>query len=49
MLPFAGYNYLFYDMKDTEHETLRNDVGVLMFRTWEFLLSGPNALALIQK
>jgi aminomethyltransferase len=24
-------------------------VGVLMFHTWEFLLSGPNALALIQK
>jgi glycine cleavage system aminomethyltransferase T len=35
--------------ENAEHETVRNAVGVLMFHTWGFFISGPNALALIQK
>jgi aminomethyltransferase len=35
-MPFAGYNMpILYEGVNAEHETVRNDVGVLMFRTWE--------------
>lgn len=51
MLPFAGYNMpILYEGVNTEHETVRNAVGVFdVSHMGEFLLSGPNALALIQK
>lgn len=51
MLPFAGYNMpITYEGINAEHETVRNDVGVFdVSHMGEFLLSGPNALALIQK
>ena len=51
MLPFAGYNMpILYEGVNAEHETVRNDVGVFdVSHMGEFLLSGPNALALIQK
>ncbi|WP_268846977.1 glycine cleavage system aminomethyltransferase GcvT [Flavobacterium aestivum] len=51
MLPFAGYNMpILYDGVNTEHETVRNAVGVFdVSHMGEFILSGPNALALIQK
>jgi aminomethyltransferase len=49
MLPFAGYNMpILYEGVNAEHETVRNAVGVLMFHTWKFFISGPNA-PLIQK
>jgi len=51
MLPFAGYNMpILYEGVNAEHETVRKDVGVFdVSHMGEFLLSGPNALALIQK
>lgn len=51
MLPFAGYNMpILYEGVNAEHETVRNDVGVFdVSHMGEFLLSGSNALALIQK
>ncbi|MCK8140996.1 glycine cleavage system aminomethyltransferase GcvT [Flavobacterium sp. I-SCBP12n] len=51
MLPFAGYNMpITYEGVNAEHETVRNAVGVFdVSHMGEFLLSGPNALALIQK
>ena len=51
MLPFAGYNMpITYEGINAEHETVRSDVGVFdVSHMGEFLLSGPNALALIQK
>ncbi len=51
MLPFAGYNMpILYEGVNAEHETVRNDVGVFdVSHMGEFLLSGDNALALIQK
>lgn len=51
MVPFAGYNMpVQYEGVNIEHETVRNGVGVFdVSHMGEFLLSGPNALALIQK
>ena len=51
MLPFAGYNMpITYEGINAEHETVRTTVGVFdVSHMGEFLLSGPNALALIQK
>ena len=51
MLPFAGYNMpILYEGVNAEHETVRNSVGVFdVSHMGEFLLSGENALALIQK
>ncbi|MBF6608719.1 MAG: glycine cleavage system aminomethyltransferase GcvT [Flavobacterium sp.] len=51
MLPFAGYNMpITYEGVNAEHETVRNAVGVFdVSHMGEFLVSGPNALDLIQK
>ncbi|MBM3418119.1 MAG: glycine cleavage system aminomethyltransferase GcvT, partial [Bacteroidetes bacterium] len=51
MVPFAGYNMpVQYEGVNAEHETVRNGVGVFdVSHMGEFLLSGPNALSLIQK
>lgn len=51
MLPFAGYNMpILYEGVNAEHETVRSAVGVFdVSHMGEFLLTGPNALALIQK
>lgn len=51
MLPFAGYNMpIQYEGVLIEHETVRNGVGVFdVSHMGEFLLTGENALALIQK
>jgi aminomethyltransferase len=51
IVPFAGYNMpVQYEGVNIEHETVRNGVGVFdVSHMGEFLLSGPNALALIQK
>lgn len=51
MVPFAGYNMpVQYEGVTIEHETVRNAVGVFdVSHMGEFLISGPNALALIQK
>ncbi|MCL4166037.1 UNVERIFIED_CONTAM: hypothetical protein GTU68_027623 [Idotea baltica] len=51
MVPFAGYNMpVQYEGVNIEHETVRNSVGVFdVSHMGEFLISGPNALALIQK
>lgn len=51
MVPFAGYNMpVQYEGVNAEHETVRNGVGVFdVSHMGEFLLSGTNALALIQK
>jgi len=51
MVPFAGYNMpVSYEGVNAEHETVRNGVGVFdVSHMGEFLISGPNALALIQK
>ncbi len=51
MVPFAGYNMpVQYEGVNIEHETVRNGVGVFdVSHMGEFLLSGPNALDLIQK
>lgn len=51
ILPFAGYNMpITYEGVNAEHETVRSGVGVFdVSHMGEFLLSGSNALALIQK
>ncbi len=51
MVPFAGYNMpVSYEGIKVEHETVRNGVGVFdVSHMGEFLIEGPNALALIQK
>lgn len=51
IVPFAGYNMpVQYEGVNAEHETVRNGVGVFdVSHMGEFLLSGPNALELIQK
>ena len=51
MVPFAGYNMpVQYEGVNIEHETVRNAVGVFdVSHMGEFLISGTNALDLIQK
>lgn len=51
MVPFAGYNMpVQYEGVNIEHETVRKSVGVFdVSHMGEFLISGTNALALIQK
>lgn len=51
LVPFAGYNMpVQYEGINIEHETVRNGVGVFdVSHMGEFLITGPNALALIQK
>ena len=51
MVPFAGYNMpVSYEGVTTEHITVREGVGVFdVSHMGEFLVSGENALALIQK
>jgi aminomethyltransferase len=51
MVPFAGYNMpVQYEGVNVEHEVVRTGVGVFdVSHMGEFLLTGPNALALIQK
>jgi aminomethyltransferase len=51
MVPFAGFNMpVQYEGVNIEHETVRNSVGVFdVSHMGEFLVEGPNALALIQK
>lgn len=51
IVPFAGYNMpVQYEGVNAEHETVRNSVGVFdVSHMGEFILRGPNALALIQK
>jgi aminomethyltransferase len=51
LVPFAGYNMpVQYDGVNIEHETVRNAVGVFdVSHMGEFLIEGPNALALVQK
>ena len=51
MVPFAGYNMpVQYEGVNAEHETVRTAVGVFdVSHMGEFLIEGPNALALIQK
>lgn len=51
ILPFAGYHMpIQYEGVNAEHQTVRTAVGVFdVSHMGEFLLEGPNALALIQK
>ncbi len=51
IVPFAGYNMpVSYEGINIEHETVRNALGVFdVSHMGEFLIGGPNALALIQK
>ena len=51
LVPFAGYNMpVQYEGVNLEHETVRNGVGVFdVSHMGEFIISGPNALELIQK
>lgn len=51
MVPFAGYNMpVQYEGVNAEHETVRNGVGVFdVSHMGEFLLTGPDALDLIQR
>lgn len=51
MVPFAGFNMpVQYEGVIAEHETVRNAVGVFdVSHMGEFLLSGPDALDLIQR
>ncbi|PCJ93266.1 MAG: glycine cleavage system protein T [Flavobacteriaceae bacterium] len=51
MVSFAGYDMpVSYEGVNIEHETVRNGVGVFdVSHMGEFLIEGPNALALIQK
>lgn len=51
IVPFAGYNMpVSYEGINAEHETVRNAVGVFdVSHMGEFLVTGENALALIQK
>ena len=50
MVPFAGYNMpVSYEGVVAEHESVRNGVGVFdVSHMGEFLITGPNALELIQ-
>ncbi|HET8808777.1 MAG TPA: glycine cleavage system aminomethyltransferase GcvT [Flavobacteriaceae bacterium] len=51
IVPFAGYNMpVSYEGVNAEHQTVREKLGVFdVSHMGEFLISGPNALALIQK
>ncbi len=51
MVPFAGYNMpVSYEGVNSEHETVRNGVGVFdVSHMGEFLIEGPQALELVQK
>ncbi|MFW2377138.1 glycine cleavage system aminomethyltransferase GcvT [Cellulophaga baltica] len=51
LVPFAGFNMpVSYEGVTIEHETVRAGVGVFdVSHMGEFLISGPNALSLIQK
>lgn len=51
MVPFAGYNMpVSYEGVNAEHETVRKGIGVFdVSHMGEFLISGENALELIQK
>lgn len=51
MVPFAGYNMpVSYEGVNAEHDTVRKGVGVFdVSHMGEFLITGPNALELIQK
>ncbi|WP_281986267.1 glycine cleavage system aminomethyltransferase GcvT [Aquimarina aggregata] len=51
MVPFAGFNMpVSYEGVTVEHETVRKAVGVFdVSHMGEFLITGPNALDLIQK
>ncbi len=51
IVPFAGFNMpVSYEGVNIEHETVRNGVGVFdVSHMGEFLITGPNALDLIQK
>ena len=51
MVPFAGFNMpVRYSSDIEEHNTVRNGVGIFdVSHMGEFLVSGPNALTLIQK
>ena len=51
MVPFAGYNMpVSYEGVTAEHQTVREGVGVFdVSHMGEFLITGPNALSLIQK
>ncbi len=51
MVPFAGFNMpVQYEGVTIEHHTVRNDCGVFdVSHMGEFLISGPQALELIQK
>ncbi len=51
MVPFAGYNMpVQYEGVNIEHQTVRNTLGVFdVSHMGEFLVTGKNALALIQK
>lgn len=51
MVPFAGYNMpVSYEGVNAEHETVRKGVGVFdVSHMGEFLITGPQALNLIQK
>ncbi len=51
MVPFAGYLMpVSYEGVNIEHQTVREGVGVFdVSHMGEFLIDGPNALALIQK
>ena len=51
MVPFAGYNMpVSYEGVNAEHETVRKGVGVFdVSHMGEFLITGENALELIQK
>ena len=51
LVPFAGYMMpVQYEGVNIEHETVRNSVGVFdVSHMGEFLITGPNALSLIQK
>lgn len=51
MAPFAGYNMpISYTSINEEHQTVRDNAGVFdVSHMGEFIVKGPNALALIQK
>ena len=51
MVPFAGYEMpVQYKGVNIEHQTVRQNVGIFdVSHMGEFIISGPNALALIQK
>ncbi|TAF43155.1 MAG: glycine cleavage system aminomethyltransferase GcvT [Sphingobacteriales bacterium] len=51
MIPFAGYNMpVQYEGINKEHETVRKTVGIFdVSHMGEFIISGPNALDLIQR